>query len=144
MDDMEEKINAFLSNPEAMEKVMGMAQALGLGGGAAAAPQAQPPQASPHPAPEKEQPSVLADKPDGLGALFGGLQNMDPKMLSGLMNLVGAYSGGDDRREAVLLSIKPYLRNERQAKLERVSQMMRIARTARLGFKTFLGGGKDA
>ena len=69
---------------------------------------------------------------------------MDPKMISGLMNLLGAYNGGDDRREAVLLSLKPYLRKERQSKIERAAQMMRLARTASVGFKTFLGGGKDA
>ena len=81
---------------------------------------------------------------DGLSALLGGLQNIDPGMLSGLMSLVGAYSGGDDKREALLLSIKPYLRNERQSKLERAAHMMRIARTAHMGLKTFLGGNKDA
>jgi len=130
----------------ANSKVMGMARSLGLGGGAPAPSdnRAFAPHDHQSPAPVQVQPPAAGGQPDGLGALLGGLQNMDPKMLSGLMGLLGAYNGGNDQRDAVLLSLKPYLRNERQAKLDRVSQMMRLARTARVGWNTFFGGDKNA
>lgn len=122
MDGMEEKLNAFLSNPDALEKVMGMARALGGGD---------------TPKTEEEKPS------DGLGSLLGGLQNMDPKLLSGLLSILGE-SGKSNDKEALLLSLKPYLREERQHKLEKAAQMLRIARAARIGIQTFMGGEDNA
>ncbi|MDR3207118.1 MAG: hypothetical protein LBT60_02185 [Oscillospiraceae bacterium] len=138
MDDMESKIGALLADPEAMQKVMGMARALGAG--------------------DKTKSPVEADAKSGsgggqgeglggfggLGGLLGGLQNMDPKLMSGLMRVLGAYSGEHSHRETLLLSLKPYLRVERQGKVERAAQIMRMARTARIGIKTFLGGEEDA
>ncbi len=150
MDGMEDKINAFLSNPDALDKVMNMARALGGGG---------------EPAPAKKEASAdglgaltslasslggesSSDKKgsssDGLGALLGGLQDMDPKLLSGLMGLISEYGNPDSGRESLLLALKPYLRSERQEKIDKAAQMMRMARTARLGLKTFLGGRQDA
>ena len=138
MDNMEQKINAFLSNPEAMEKLMSVARSI--------RPDDKPPKNT---TPENQSVQVMAkSEPNpfagGFGSLLDGLQNVNPQMLSSLMSLIGAYNGGDDRREALLMSIKPYLRNERQAKLERAAQMMRLARTARIGLKSLLGGVEDA
>jgi hypothetical protein len=131
MDDMEGKINAFLSNPEAVQKMMGMVKALGAGEQPAA------PAAS-------ERGEEAGGGLEGLDGLLGSLRNMDPKLMSGLMRVLGAYSGGHSHRETLLLSLKPYLRAERQGKVERAAQIMRMAHTAHIGIKTFLGGEEDA
>lgn len=125
MEGMEDKLSALLSSPDVMEKVMGMARALGG--------------SSPETPPE-EDPSPGSGAPPAQDAFGGLLGTMDPKMLSGLMGLLGEYGGKEDPREKLLLALKPYLRKERQGKVDKAAQMVRLARTARIGMKTFLGG----
>jgi hypothetical protein len=104
LDGFEDKISAFLSSPGAMEQVMDMAKALSGGGGE----EAEAPE-------EPENP-------------LGGL---DPAMLQKLMGLMKTYNQSDDRRETLLRAVTPYLRPERQSKMGRAVQIVRIARTAK-------------
>ncbi len=123
MDGLEEKLNAFLSSPDAMEKVMGMAKSLGVG-----SKEESPP-----------EPSVSG----GTGGLLDGLAGLDPKLLSSVMKLMSEYNSGSDHREKLLLSLRPYVRNERQQKLDRAAQIIRLARTVKSGLNVFGGGGED-
>lgn len=120
MSEFEEKLNAFLSNPDAMAQVMNLAQSLNLGGGGdgqeSAAGSAPPPQEGVN----------LA----GLGELLGGV---DPKLLQRLLPLAGelAGGGGDDERMQLLYALRPFLKPERRDKVERAARTARLIRVGK-------------
>lgn len=129
MSEFEEKLNAFLSNPDAMAQVMNLAQSLNLGGGGEsqeAAPgggDAPPPQGGVN--------------LSGLGDLLGGI---DPKLLQRLLPLAGelAGGGGDDERMQLLYALRPFLKPERRDKVEKAA---RTARLIHVGKKLLAGLG---
>ena len=121
MSDFEEKLNAILSNPEAMGQVMQLAQSLDLSGGNAGAP---PPQAQP-PAPPTESSPLSVP-----GDLLGGI---DPGMIRKLLPLLGELqTGGNDQRLQLLYALRPFLKPERQDKVE---QALRAAKMIHMGKK---------
>lgn len=124
MAEFDDTLNALLSNPESMSQIMNLAQS--LSGGASTTP---PP---PSPAPP---PPATAN--GGLGALASGL---DPQLLMRLLPLVqelGSESNTQSRQ--LLYALRPYLRTERQEKVDRA---LRLARMIHLG-KTFLADWGD-
>ena len=126
MAEFDEKLNSILSNPDAMSQIMQLAQSLG-GGEAASAPSAPPPQPGPPPA---------AGGGDLLSSLMGG-GGMDPKLLSRLLPLIQELGGQrDSNARNLLYALRPYLRSDRQEKVERALQ---LARLFNLG-KKFLSG----
>ena len=126
MAEFDEKLNSILSNPDAMSQIMQLAQSLG-GGEAASAPSAPPPQPGPPPA---------AGGGDLLSSLMGG-GGMDPKLLSRLLPLIQELGGQrDSNARNLLYALRPYLRSDRQEKVERALQ---LARLFHLGNK-FLSG----
>ena len=137
MAEFEDKLNALLSNPDSMAQIMQLAQSLS-GGNAPAAGGVSPPQpnAPPAPPPASSQPSSAPPPTGGdpLSALTGGL---DPKLLMKLLPLIQELGGQQDSNARQLLyALRPYLKPERQAKVERALQ---LARLFHLG-KKFLTG----
>lgn len=100
MEGMEEKLGSILGNPEMMQKIMTMAQALG-----ASAPQ-------PEKAPEKPRES-----------------GPDPAMLQKMMTIVQG-SGIDSNQRALLHALDPYLTRERISRLERAMRAAKLANLA--------------
>lgn len=124
MAEFDEKLNSILSNPDAMSQIMQLAQS--LGGGTQNAP---PPQAPPQ---TPQTPSFNGG--DLLSSLTGG---MDPKLLSKLLPLIQELGGQrDSNARNLLYALRPYLKTERQEKIERALQ---LARLFHLG-KKFLSG----
>ena len=148
MAEFEEKLNSLLSNPDAMAQVMQMAQSLSGGGGQTQPspppappqqPQQPPPQASPVPAAPRPAPGPQAPPAGGdlLSSLSGLAGNIDPKLLMKLLPLIQELSGQQDSNARQLLyALRPYLKPERQEKVERALQ---LARLFHLG-KKFLAG----
>ena len=148
MAEFEEKLNSLLSNPDAMAQIMQMAQSLSGGGGQTQPspppappqqPQQQPPQASPVPAAPRPAPGPQAPPAGGdlLSSLSGLAGNIDPKLLMKLLPLIQELSGQQDSNARQLLyALRPYLKPERQEKVERALQ---LARLFHLG-KKFLAG----
>ena len=140
MAEFDEKLNNILSNPEAMSQIMQLAQSLG-GGPPQAAPQAAPQGANPPPQgtwnPPPQGTPQTAPPPGGgdlLSSLAGG---MDPKLLSRLLPLLQELGGQrDSNARNLLYALRPYLKHERQDKIERALQ---LARLFHLG-KKFLSG----
>jgi len=123
MGEFEEKLNAFLSNPDAMAQVMNLAQSLNLGGGGpgeAANRQEERPQ-SPPPPPSGGMPQGL----EGLGGLLG---NLDPNLISRLLPLVGELTNesGSDERLQLLYALRPFLKPERRDKVERAVKAAKL------------------
>lgn len=130
MAEFDDKLNSILSNPDAMSQIMQLAQSLGGDGGGQSAP---PPPAQP--APQQTPPPQQAPPPGGaLSSLVGGL---DPGMLSRLLPLIQELGGQrDSNARNLLYALRPYLRSDRQEKVERALQ---LARLFHLG-KKFLSG----
>ena len=124
MAEFEEKLNNILSNPEAMSQIMQLAQSLGGGG--------EPPPSAPPPQPSAQPPPGGGG--DLLSSLAGGL---DPKWISRLLPLLQELGGQrDSNARNLLYALRPYLKSERQDKIERALQ---LARLFHLG-KKFLSG----
>lgn len=140
MAEFDDKLNSLLSNPDAMAQIMQMAQSLS-GGGQEQPPPASPPPAQPQqPAPPVSWPGQGQQGPqppqggDLLSSLTGG---MDPKLMMKLLPLVQELGGQrDSNARQLLYALRPYLKPERQDKIERALQ---LARLFHLG-KKFLAG----
>ncbi len=131
MSEFEDKLNAILSNPQAMSQVMELARS--LGGEPGGPPQtdqgASPPPPESQAGPAAAGPKVTMSEPDrggtaGLGDLLGGL---DPALLTRLLPLAGELKGGgDDDRMRLLNALAPFLKPERREKIQRAAQAARI------------------
>ena len=136
MAEFDEKVNSLLSNPEAMAQIMQMAQS--LSGGQAQQPPQQPLQQPVRPAPPP--PPAQAPPPSGgdlLSSLSGLTGGIDPTMLTKLLPLIQELgSQNDSNARQLLYALRPYLKPERQEKIERALQ---LARLFHLG-KKFLAG----
>ena len=180
MAEFDDKLNSLLSNPEAMDQIMKMAQSL-MGGGQTpegAAPSAPggpapqsgpppegtwntpqnggfPPQASP-PNPQGQgwtppggpfaggwgtpppggQPGSGAPGPDL--SFLSGLGSIDPKTIASLLPVLRELGEAQNSNARQLLfALRPYLKPERQDKVERALQ---LARLFRVGKKFLLKG----
>ena len=136
MAEFDEKLNSLLSNPEAMAQIMQMAQS--LSGGQAQQPPQQPLQQPVRPAPPP--PPAQAPPPSGgdlLSSLSGLTGGIDPTMLTKLLPLIQELgSQNDSNARQLLYALRPYLKPDRQEKIERALQ---LARLFHLG-KKFLAG----
>ena len=135
MAEFDDKLNSLLSNPEAMAQIMQMAQSLS-GGQAQQVPQAPPQQPFPPPPPPPVQQTVCQGS-NPLAALSGLTGGMDPAMLTKLLPLIQELgSQNDSNARQLLYALRPYLKPDRQEKIERALQ---LARLFHLG-KKFLSG----
>ena len=131
MAEFDDKLNSILSNPDAMSQIMQLAQSLGGDGGASSAQ--QPPQPQP---PQPASPPPGGGGGELLASLMGG-GGLDPGLLSRLLPLIQELGGQrDSNARNLLYALRPYLRSDRQEKVERALQ---LARLFRLG-KKFLSG----
>lgn len=115
MDGIEEKLGSILSNPEMMNTIMTMAQALGQS-------QPEPPnqtpaqQPKPNPSPQKTVPSI-------------GKNELE--MISRISSL-SQQTGLDRQEQALLRALNPYLTRDRLSKLEKAMHAAKMARFATL------------
>lgn len=121
MDNLEEKLNALLSDPETMQKIQAIAGSLG------------------QPSPAPTAPAENQHAPEG-----SPLPN-----LSALQNLgnLSAGVGVDQNQKALLNALGPYLSRDRVAKLENAMRAAKMARMASSllgngGLQTLLGGNR--
>ena len=107
MSELEEKLNALLSDPNSMAQVMQMAQQLSgaMGEQKAAAP-----------------PPPVPSVPD-LGAALGGL---DPKLLGKLLPLAGELGTENSAAMQLLNALRPFLKEEKQGKIKRAARLARL------------------
>ena len=118
MAEFDEKLNHILSNPSAMAQIMQLAQSLGT------EPEAPPPRQA-NAEPSATAPPVSRSAPSGgdpLTSLLG-----DPSLLLKFMPLMQELSGQkDSNARALLYALQPYLKPERQNKVERALQLARL------------------
>lgn len=149
MSELEEKLENILGNPQAMSQIMSLAQSLNLGGSNQAAPPQDQPQDPPQnetPAQEGTAPQTTASPPpaapapsvNGLEGMLGALGGLDMNTLSAAAGLIGQFTdGGDDKRAALLTALRPFVREERYAKLDKAIQIAKLSRLIRSGLDLF-------
>ena len=147
MAEFDEKLNSILGNQDAMSQIMALARSLsGDGGRPAAGPEtAQPappagPEGTPASPAERGQPAPAAAPMPDLSSLLGQL---DPSMIQMGMRLFQEYQGSDDRNAALLAALRPFLKEDRRAKLDRALQIARVTRLIRVAFGAVSGKGED-
>ncbi len=114
MSELEEKLEAILSSPEEMEKLMGIARSLsGSLGGAQSGP-AAPAAGTSDPGP-------------------------DPKLMSMLSGFLSGTKP-DEGKAALLRAMRPFLRPERQQALDEALRMAGLAKMAKLAMNASAGG----
>lgn len=135
MGEFEEKLNAILSNPDALAQVANLAQSLNLGGGADNA-SAPPPEGGGEEAQSSSGGSSPIPDLGGLSGLGDLLGQIDPNLLQKLLPLAGelAGNGGNDERLQLLYALRPFLKPERRDKVERA---VKAARLIHVGKKLF-------
>lgn len=116
MAELDEKLNALLSDPTSMSQIMQLAQQLAgsMGGGPDSAAQ-QPP--APPPAPPVSVPVGL-----------------DPQVVARFLPLLQEYSRSNSQTMQLLYALRPFLKESKQDKVDRAA---RLARLIHLG-KRFL------
>lgn len=110
MDNMQEQMNAILGNPEMMQKIMSMAQALN---------QAQP---------NTQTPPTIKDPSENT------LPDLDLSLVQKLSGFAGK-TNIDSNQKTLLVALKPYLSHDRIAKLEKAMRAAKLASMA----SVFLG-----
>lgn len=127
----EEQLNNILGNQEAMNQIMALARSLSGD---------QPPAEQETPALEGSQDkdqTVEAPLPE-LSALLG---QVDPNMLQAGMEVLRQVQSTEDRNTALINALRPFLREERRARLDRALQIVRITKVIRVVLGTL--GGKE-
>lgn len=125
MNDFEEKLNTILSSPEAMAQVASLAQSLGLS--------PTQPAAGTETGGSSENAPPPPPMPD-LSSLFG---QADPALLSRLLPLLQELGSGEsDQRTQLLQSLRPFLKESRQEKLDKAIQIARLLRVGKKFFGT--------
>ena len=137
MAEFDDKLNELLSNPDSMAQIMRLAQSLSGETGGGGDP--EPPQSPPQTRQASQDRHHQGPPPEnGGGDLLSGLTGgLDPKLLMRLLPLLRELGGQQDSNaRALVYALRPYLKPERQEKVERALQ---LARLFHLG-KKFLAG----
>lgn len=127
MSEWEEKLGSILADPQAMGQIMSLAQSLG-------AP-SKSPQETPSTKEKEENPS-----PDPASFFHSFAEKLDPRLMETLLRAVNEYQADDDSRTALLQALRPFVKKERYAKLDRAIELARMTRLIRIGLDAFRGG----
>lgn len=119
MAEFEEKLNSILGDQNAMSQIMALAQSLS---GAGSPPAAE----TLHPEPAAAPPADMSL----------GLNQVDPRLLQLGGRILKEYQRGEDKNTALLLALKPFLRQERYAKVDQAIQLARLARVVRVALES--------
>ena len=111
MNDFDEKLNNLLSNPDALGQIFQLAQSLGGTLGSSAPPPSTPP-------PPPQQTTLPKEHNSFNGMDFGTLMQFLP--------LMQKLSESNEDARAFLFAMRPYLKPERQKKIEQALQLSRL------------------
>ena len=134
MAEFEDKLNSILGNQAAMNQIMALARSLsGEQPSQGTPPALEGPAEETTYAPAAEEP----EQPD-LSAMLG---QIDPKMLRMGMDVIRQLQSTEDRNAALLNALRPFLREEKQARLDRAVHLARMTKLVRAALGAL--GGKE-
>lgn len=111
MAELDEKLNALLSDPESMARVMQLAQQLSGTFGTPSAPEQQQPMREDRAA---ERASVSP------------LDGLDPGMITKFLPLLQEFGKSNSQTMQLLYALRPFLKEEKQGKVERAAKLARM------------------
>lgn len=120
MAEFEDKLNAILNDPQAMGQILSAAKAL-----------------------SGQQEDTEADRAgtsasdDEASDPLSALGQLDPKLVQLGLRLFSEYTGNDDKKAALLEALKPFLRPERQAKVDQAVRIAKLTKVIRTAFQLF-------
>ena len=120
MADFEEALNSLLADPDAMGQIMSLAGKLGMGTESPPSPGEAAPQ------PESAAPPPFA--PEQLG------------QMGRLLERVQASRQSNQEADALIAALRPFLREERQKKLDQAIQLAGLSRAARQAYRLWKEG----
>ena len=120
MADFEEALNSLLADPDAMGQIMSLAGKLGMGTESPPSPGEAAPQ------PESAAPPPFA--PEQLG------------QMGRLLELFQARRQSNQEADALIAALRPFLREERQKKLDQAIQLAGLSRAARQAYRLWKEG----
>ena len=113
MSELDEKLNALLSDPGSMAQIMQLAQQLSGSTGGEGTPQSAP--APPPPAPSPSP----SPSPSPLGAI-------DPQALAKYLPLLQELTRDTSQTTQLLYALRPFLKEEKQDKVARAAKLARL------------------
>lgn len=118
MSELQDKLNSLLSDPAGMAQVVQLAQQLSstMDPPAALSNQAAAPNPGPPPAPPGQSPA-------NPGSLLGGI---DLNTVSKFLPMLQALSSDQSHSMQLLNALRPYLKEEKQGKVERAARLARL------------------
>lgn len=132
MGQWEEKLGAILNNPQAMSQIMSIAQSLGGDQGPGSDQDEQPPvqpqepQIEPSPTPAEDAPAL------------------DPRVMAAGLRALSVWQGPADPRSALLQALRPFVREERQVKVDKAIRIVRMSKAVRAALEGLQEGGARA
>ena len=140
MSGFEDKLNAILGNQEAMGQIMALAQSLGQQEEQQEPSRPEQGEDDYGPVWTQEQSQTPVQPLSDLGNVLSGI---DPKMMQMGMRLLQEYNRSDDRNAALLAALRPFVKEERFAKVDRAVPIARLSRVIRVLFDAMKekGGG---
>lgn len=138
MSELEDKLSAILGNPQAMSQIMSLAQSLG-GPSADSSSQVESPQ-------QQEPPAAPTSSAPDFSSLLGGLTgsgSLDPRLMQLAFRVMNEYQSNDDDRTALLQALRPFVKEQRYAKIDKAIQIAKLSRLIRVALDVFKGGDKD-
>ena len=127
MADFEEKLNAILSSPESMQQVAQLAQML------SEVPTDEETQAPPPPPSQQSPPPGGGGAIPDLSSLLGGL---DMNTIARFLPLLQEMNrSSNDESTQLLYALKPFLKPERQSKVDSALRLARLFRVGKVFFK---------
>ena len=125
MSEFEDKLNGLLSDPESMAQIMQLAQSLsGSANSGENSDTSPPPQPEASAPPDPPSSNSKEETAFDLSHLF---ENLDPQMLSRLLPLFRELnSPRSGQREQLLQALRPFLKPERQANIQKALQISKL------------------
>ena len=117
MSELQDKLNSLLSDPAGMAQVVQLAQQLSS---TMDPPTAQAQTAAPNPGPP---PAPLGSTAANPGSLLGGI---DLNTVSKFLPMLQALSSDQSHSMQLLNALRPYLKEEKQGKVERAARLARL------------------
>ena len=72
----------------------------------------------------------------GLSDPLSAFGSIDPKFINLAIRMMNSYRSGDDSRTALLNALRPFVREERYAKLDQAIRITKLTQTIRIALDT--------
>lgn len=135
MADLDNKIQDLLSSPDVVDKIVSAIKGITTNSNPLPEPEDTSQQTPPTTMPvQLEQMPVSTTIPS-----LSAVSNIDPRVLNTAMRVLQDYSY-DDEKIALLNALKPHLRMERRQRVDKASQILRLARSVKTALSSLSGG----